>query len=232
MADDRAVETLEEQAARLERELNDFKSTMMNRLNRRPTGDVEATIRTAPKANTLICNGALVLRADYPELWTWANDQGLITGGLFNAGNGSTTFGLPDFRGRVPIGVGTLGADTYAIGALVGASTVALTTAQLASHTHTGSVSGTSSTDSHGHSGNTGGGGDHGGHSNATETTPGGQYGNVAAGAFGGGGHSHGFSTSSDSHSHTLSGTTGAYGSGTPIDNRQPSIVVNWLIWT
>lgn len=230
MADDRPIEMPEEQIGRLQTELDELRALFTAAMARKPTGDIEPTVRSTAKPDTLLLTGGTHSRASYPRLWQWAQDNALVFAGLFTAGDGSTTFTVPNFAGRVPIGVGTLGTDVYGLGALVGASAITLAAANIPSHTH--SFSGTSSSDSHGHSGNTGGGGDHGGHSNATETTPGGQYGGVAAGAFGGGGHSHGFSTSSDSHSHTLSGTTGAYGSGTPIDNRQPSIVVNWLIWT
>jgi hypothetical protein len=60
--------------------------------------------------NTLIANGQVVNRADYPRLWqyiqtvagslfddfTWANSPGFK--GFFSSGNGSTTFRLPDLR--------------------------------------------------------------------------------------------------------------------------------------
>ncbi len=48
-------------------------------------------------------------------------------------GNGTTTFALPDMRGRTPIGFGT----THAIGAPDGFENVALTVSQLPMHTHT-----------------------------------------------------------------------------------------------
>lgn len=52
-------------------------------------------------------------------------------------GNGTTTFGLPDLRGRVANGQGTgPGLSPYVMGHQAGAQTVALTTAQLAGHSH------------------------------------------------------------------------------------------------
>jgi microcystin-dependent protein len=52
-------------------------------------------------------------------------------------GNGETTFGLPDLRGRVPVGVdeGAAGADDF-LGATGGVETVRLTTSQLPAHSH------------------------------------------------------------------------------------------------
>lgn len=53
-------------------------------------------------------------------------------------GNGSTTFNLPDLRGRTPVHVG-LGQDGlyYQYGQVGGAETVALSTATMPQHTHT-----------------------------------------------------------------------------------------------
>ncbi len=252
MADDRPVEDPVDQVGRLQQELDDFRATMIARLARRSTGDVEPTIRTVPKADTLICNGQQVDRVEYAALWAWAQEQGLVITGLFTNGNGSTTFGLPNFAGRVPVGVGTLGSDSYALGALGGAATRAIATANLPSHDHNVTVashathSHTLSMDSagsHGHSGSTNSAGSHGGHQNNTETTPGGQFGGLAVNAFSAGNHSHGLSIdSAGSHTHggdtnaggptTHSVTESAIGSGTAFDVRQPTIALNWLVWT
>jgi len=52
-------------------------------------------------------------------------------------GDGRSTFGLPDMRGRVPVGQGSLaGGSTYLIGEQDGVETVTLTTATMASHSH------------------------------------------------------------------------------------------------
>lgn len=63
------------------------------------------------RRNTLVCNGSLVARADYPRLWAFAQTLGssLLTDvawngspdniGFFSSGNGSTTFRIPDLRG-------------------------------------------------------------------------------------------------------------------------------------
>ena len=57
--------------------------------------------------------------------------------GTTYGGNGTTTFALPDLRGRVPISSGTgPGLSSYSIGEVTGVESVALTAAQLASHAH------------------------------------------------------------------------------------------------
>ena len=64
--------------------------------------------------------------------------------GVTYGGNGSTTFNLPDFRGRIPIGLGTRPGTSinYGIGIanIGGNESVALTAANLPSHTHTAAV--------------------------------------------------------------------------------------------
>jgi microcystin-dependent protein len=67
--------------------------------------------------------------------------------GTTYGGDGVTTFGLPDLRGRTTIGVGTgPGLSTRTLGTAVGSATVTLTTAQIPPHDHTlpgGGVTGT-----------------------------------------------------------------------------------------
>lgn len=61
--------------------------------------------------------------------------------GTTYGGNGTTTFGLPDLRGRVPVGVGTgTGLSTYALAAKGGVESNILTVAELAAHTHANTV--------------------------------------------------------------------------------------------
>jgi len=78
---------------------------------------------TAP-TGFLLCNGQTASRATYAALFA-------IVGVLFGAGDGSTTFTLPDYRDRMPIGAGT----TYTA-AITGGSKDAV----VVSHTHTASV--------------------------------------------------------------------------------------------
>lgn len=57
--------------------------------------------------------------------------------GTTYGGNGVQTFGLPDLRGRVPIGQGQgPGLPTYTIGEMTGMPTVTLTTANMPAHNH------------------------------------------------------------------------------------------------
>ncbi|MRG46697.1 phage tail protein [Chitinophaga sp. SYP-B3965] len=57
--------------------------------------------------------------------------------GTTYGGNGQTNFGLPDFRGRVPVGVGQgPNLSNYELGQFSGSENVILTINQMPSHTH------------------------------------------------------------------------------------------------
>ena len=61
--------------------------------------------------------------------------------GVTYGGNGTTTFGLPDLRGRMVIGNGQgPGLSSYVLGEQSGVETVTLTQQQMASHVHTTQV--------------------------------------------------------------------------------------------
>jgi len=65
------------------------------------------------------------------------NDALFSLFGTIYGGDGRTTFGLPDLRGRVPIHAGSgPGLSPRNIGAMGGAEQVTLTANQLPSHTH------------------------------------------------------------------------------------------------
>jgi len=57
--------------------------------------------------------------------------------GTTYGGNGTSTFALPDLRGRVPINMGSgPGLSPFALGQAGGAASVTLTTGQMPTHTH------------------------------------------------------------------------------------------------
>lgn len=59
--------------------------------------------------------------------------------GTTYGGNGTTTFGLPDLQGRMPIGQGTgPGLPSHSMGEVSGSPTVTLMTSNMPAHNHTG----------------------------------------------------------------------------------------------
>lgn len=90
----------------------------------------------------LLCYGQAVSRTSYSALFT-------SIGTTYGAGDGSTTFNLPDFRGRVSAGKDNMGGTAAnrltsggsgvsgtTLGATGGAETHTLTTAQMPAHSH------------------------------------------------------------------------------------------------
>lgn len=81
-----------------------------------------------------------------PKGWARAEGQLQLVGssttqayalmGATYGGNGSTTFGLPDLRGRTPLGVGVNEGITYPLGQAGGQGSVTLTIGQMPAHTH------------------------------------------------------------------------------------------------
>ena len=76
----------------------------------------------------LICNGLAVSRTDYKNLFE-------VIGTTYGAGDGSTTFNLPNLQNRFPEGAGTNALGTYLSSALP--SLPSFSTASAGAHTHT-----------------------------------------------------------------------------------------------
>lgn len=76
------------------------------------------------------CNGSLLAISEYSALYA------LI--GTTYGGDGQTTFGVPDLRGRLPIHQGQgPGLSNYIIGQVGGSETVTVLSTQMPTHTHT-----------------------------------------------------------------------------------------------
>lgn len=88
----------------------------------------------APRAWAM-CNGQLLAISTNTALFSLV--------GTIYGGDGRTTFGLPDLRGRAPIGFGSgPGLPNHSQGQRVGQAIHTLTNLELANHTHVASVSG------------------------------------------------------------------------------------------
>lgn len=89
------------------------------------TGDYKKSAKNSNHGGWLLCNGLAVSRTTYLALF---NEIGTS----FGAGDGSTTFNLPDFRGKVFGGID----GSNPLGQLAGSETASLSTANLPPHTH------------------------------------------------------------------------------------------------
>jgi len=190
-----------------------------------PIGMVVQFAGTSAPTNWLFCYGQAVSRSTYAGLFA-------ALGTAFGVGDGSTTFNLPDCRGRVAAGKDNMGGTSAdrltnqsgglngdTLGATGGTETHTLTEAQLAAHTHTftGDATGAQSAN-HTH---VVGGATNSAVSNATQRF-----------LFGGSSGAADVTTAgiSANHTHTTSGTNAATGSGTAHNNMQPTIVFNTII--
>jgi microcystin-dependent protein len=150
----------------------------------------------------LLCDGATVSRTTYATLFA-------AIGSTFGAGDGSTTFRIPDCRGRFLLGKAASGT-----GATLGSTGGAL------DHTHTGP--------SHTHTISASGVHDHA----VLESTPDSLFG-VAAGAFGVGDASHDHNVEVvDDGDHNHGGATGSGGTGNTGSANPAYLVVQAIIKT
>ncbi len=130
-------------------------------------GEVKLFAMATLPTGWLACDGSAVSRTTYPTLFA-------AIGTTWGAGNGSSTFNLPDLRGRTPVGSGQgTSLTNRTLGGTGGAETHVLTVGEMPSHSHALSDSGAILSSQAGASGgpgafgnlasiaNTGGGGAH-----------------------------------------------------------------------
>lgn len=101
-----------------------------------PVGVVLPYVSSAAPNGWLNCQGQELYRGDYPALFA-------VIGTTYGAGDGSTTFRLPNLAGRVVVGQGSgSGLTPRAMGATSGVETHALNTSEMPSHSHTSNAVG------------------------------------------------------------------------------------------
>lgn len=198
-----------------------------------PAGMVTQFAGAAAPTGWLLCDGAAVSRTTYAGLFT-------AIGTTYGAGDGSTTFSLPNLKGRVPVGLDAAQVEFDVLGKAGGAKTHTLTTSELPSHSHGGA---TTSAGGHSHTASTGSAGDHShsvsvGHNEFNThdwdidfASAGGRTFSVAgtAGTTTGGAHTHVITVDAGgAHTHPIT----AEGGGVAHNNLQPYITLNYIIKT
>jgi len=168
-----------------------------------PAGIIIAYPASSLPADCIVCDGLAVSRNDFHKLFD-------IIGVAWGAGDGTTTFNIPDLRDRSLYGQGSrisvAATDGVASGSRGGPD-----------HQHSIATQTTSAAGAHSHGGSVGGGGhehNYDGHGNVSiQQGTAGSYATVAdyiqygKSTTGGGGHSHSI-PSDGSHTHTFSGGT------------------------
>jgi microcystin-dependent protein len=95
-----------------------------------PTGGVTIYAASTAPTGWLLCDGTAVSRVTYADLFT-------VVGTTYGVGNGTTTFNVPNLKGRVPVGLDSGQTEFDALAETGGAKTHTLTSAEMPSHTHT-----------------------------------------------------------------------------------------------
>lgn len=105
--------------------LNNLRNTILGTAY--STGDIKATLNLTENLQKgwLLCNGAVISRTDYKDLWEFASDNLLVRdteaiadpntfeGLCFGPGDGSTTFSIPNLCGRYLMGASGSDLGTY-----------------------------------------------------------------------------------------------------------------------
>jgi len=139
--------------------------------------------------------------------------------GTYYGGNGTTTFGLPDLRGRTAIGFGQgVGLSNYELGQASGSESITLIPTQMPAHQHlasglTASFSASSST--------------------GTESVPGTNGANALGAASNGGRPIELYVNATPGvalQGASVSGATAIAGGSQPHENRMPYLALNYII--
>jgi microcystin-dependent protein len=184
-----------------------------------PSGSITQFAASSAPTGWLICDGSNVSRTTYAALFA-------VIGTTYGSGDGSTTFGIPNLKGRIPVGFDSGQAEFDGLGETGGAKTHTLTVNEMPSHTHTQNA--------HAHSGTTSTAGAHTHTYNEAYNTsgmgPAGSYGFYhyarLANTSSAGDHSHSFTTNN------TTATNQNTGGGAAHNNLQPYLVLNYIIKT
>jgi microcystin-dependent protein len=95
-----------------------------------PTGGVTMYGAGSAPSGWLLCDGTAVSRVTYAALFAVISDT-------YGVGNGTTTFNLPNLKGRVPVGLDSAQTEFDVLGETSGQKTHTLSSAEMPSHTHT-----------------------------------------------------------------------------------------------
>ena len=204
-------------------------SALAGAVNAVPLGTVSGFAGSTAPSGWQLCYGQAISRTQYAGLFA-------VTSTTYGSGDGSTTFNVPDLRGRVVAGLDNMGGTDAGIlstantlGTTTGTEAITLTTAQIPSHNHT--------QDSHNHTQNA-----HG-HVVSANSFAGDLE--VTVGPLGGDGNKYSFSDSGNDASSTTANlyarnttatniattaTNQVTGGGGSHNNMQPTMTINYII--
>ena len=106
--------------------MNEIKDTINTNT---PVGSISLFAGTTAPNGWLICDGSAVSRTTYANLFS-------VIGTTYGTGDGSTTFNIPNLKGRVPVGLDSSDTSFDTIGETGGEKTHTLTVDELPKHKH------------------------------------------------------------------------------------------------
>jgi microcystin-dependent protein len=172
-----------------------------------PTGTILPFGGSVAPANAVLCDGSAVSRTTYAKLFS-------VIGTTYGVGDGSTTFHVPNLKGKIPVGLNSLESEFNYLGKSGGEKSHILSSLEMPSHSHTASGS---AAGGHNHNvtldyytNNTTGGSIHYVH----PTSGSGQVSKVTS--------------AGGEHTHSIS--VGNSGGGSAHNNIQPYLTVNYII--
>lgn len=104
---------------------HDYKIRIYN-----PIGEITMWATSTAPTGWLIADGSAISRSTYSDLFA-------VLSTTYGVGDGSTTFNLPNLKGRVPVGRDSSQVEFDTLGETGGSKTSALVVANLPAHTHT-----------------------------------------------------------------------------------------------
>lgn len=99
-----------------------------------PTGTISAFAGASAPTGYLLCDGTAYSRTTYSALWDVLRNG--TSSSPYGNGDGSTTFNVPNLKGRVAVGRDNTQTEFDTLGETGGDKTVTLTEAQIPAHTH------------------------------------------------------------------------------------------------
>jgi microcystin-dependent protein len=199
--------------------------TWVSLANQRLVGEVVDYAGTSAPTGWLFCYGQAISRTTYSALYA-------ILSTTYGSGDGSTTFNLPDIRGRVVAGQDDMGGSSAnrltgltngvngdTLGATGGLESFYLAETNLPAHTHGAGTLVTASSGAHTHQ-------------LSIRNTSNDQSVDTGAQSAADNNNSTETTSSDGAHTHTISGSTGSTGSTTAMGHIQPTIILNKIIYT
>jgi microcystin-dependent protein len=95
-----------------------------------PVGEITLWATSTAPTGWLIADGSAISRSTYSDLFA-------VLSTTYGVGDGSTTFNLPNLKGKVPVGRDSSQVEFDTVGETGGSKTSALTSTNLPAHTHT-----------------------------------------------------------------------------------------------